>query len=97
MLDLTEQQLAIVRDILARHLPGVEVRAFGSRVDGTAGKTSDLDLALMTERPLSLQTLGRLRDAFSESDLSFRVDIVDWSSIGEDFRSVIREASEPVR
>lgn len=97
MLDLTDEQLAVVRDILARHFPGVEVRAFGSRVDGTAGRMSDLDLALMTDRPLSLSDLGRLRDAFSESDLPFRVDIVDWSAVGEEFRAVIRKACETVR
>lgn len=82
----------MVRDILARHLPGLDVRAFGSRVEGTAGKTSDLDLVLMTDRPLPLEVIGRLRDAFSESDLPFRVDLVDWSAIGEDFRAVIRKA-----
>lgn len=94
MIDLTPQEFAVVRDILAHHLPGVEVRAFGSRVNATAGKTSDLDLALMTDRPLSLASIGRLRDAFSESDLPFRVDLIDWSAIGEEFREVIRESSE---
>ena len=90
-LDLTAPDLDEVKAILRAHVPDIEVRAFGSRVAGTARKTSDLDLALMTEAPLDLDLLGTLRDALSESDLPFRVDLVDWARTGEDFRRVISQ------
>jgi len=88
-LELAAANLREVKAILRAHLPGIEVRAFGSRVTGTARKTSDLDLALMTEAPLDLDRLGALRDALSESDLPFKVDLVDWARTGEDFRQHI--------
>ena len=48
-LDLDPRDLAAVRAILRRHVPEFAVRAFGSRVRGTARRTSDLDLAIMTD------------------------------------------------
>jgi predicted nucleotidyltransferase len=90
-LDLSPPNLQEVKAILRAHVPDIEVRAFGSRVAGGARKTSDLDLALMTEAPLDLDRLGALRDALSESDLPFRVDLVDWARTGEDFRRVISQ------
>jgi predicted nucleotidyltransferase len=77
-LALTEEHRKIVRDILSAHLPeGVSVRAFGSRVEGRHRPLSDLDLALKGPRPLSFAELADLAEAFSESDLPFKVDLVD--------------------
>ena len=78
-----------VRRILRDHAPGIEVRAFGSRVSWTARETSDLDLVLMTEEPLEAMRLAALRAAFTDSGLPFRVDVVDWASASEAFRRVI--------
>jgi len=94
MIDLAPEHLALVRRILATRLPGLEVRVFGSRVTGRARRTSDLDLALMTQAPLDLLVLADLRDAFSESDLPMRVDLVDWSTTAPAFRRIIGEHFE---
>lgn len=96
-MDISPGQLCLVRSILARRLPGCKVLAFGSRVSGTAKKHSDLDLALMTSAPLSVRRMSRLKEAFSESRLPFKVDVVDWSEASEPFRAVIRARSEVVQ
>ena len=79
--------------MLYEHTPGLEVRAFGSRVSWNARETSDLDLALLTDQPLSIARMAALRATFTASDLSFRVDLVDWASISESFRKVIEKDS----
>lgn len=89
-LDVVPAHLAIVRDILARHLPEHRVSAFGSRVTGRARPYSDLDL-LVEGEPLGFERLGALRDAFSESDLPYKVDCVEAASLGPDFRAGIGE------
>jgi len=81
--------LDIVRAILHRHVPGCEVWAFGSRATGKARSYSDLDLALITENPLSLEITAQLREAFTESDLPWTVDIVDWAGASAAFRRII--------
>jgi len=87
---LTPDELRIVADILDKHVPQYEVWAFGSRVHGTHLKPfSDLDLAIITAAPLPLERLLDLRAAFSASDLSYRVDIVDWAATDLSFQSII--------
>ncbi|MDD5330453.1 MAG: nucleotidyltransferase domain-containing protein [Sulfuricella sp.] len=89
VLDLSPEQLRIAREILQRRVPDLPVWAFGSRVTGKARKYSDLDLAVGGEEPLPLAVLAELEHDFSESDLVFRVDIVDWASAGEEFKAAV--------
>jgi len=89
-LELRPGELEIVREILRRHLPGREVWAFGSRVKGKARTFSDLDLAVLGDQPLALSTRADLAEDFSESDLPYKVDIVDWATTSERFREIIR-------
>ncbi len=88
-IDVTPVQLAIIKAILVRHVPQYEVWAFGSRAKHTAKPYSDLDLAIMTRQALTLDARAALVDAFSESDLPWKVDIVDWATVGESFKRVI--------
>lgn len=88
-IDIRPDQWEIVRTILREHVPGLEVWAFGSRAKWTAKEYSDLDLAIITDTPLPLETSAALNEAFSESDLPWKVDVVDWAATGEDFRRVI--------
>lgn len=96
MLDLSPEQLADVRRILQRHVPGRTVRAFGSRVQGNAKPFSDLDLAVMGDMPLDFRQLTALKDAFADSNLPFRVDVLDWATTSEAFRGIIEGAFEVV-
>ena len=88
-IDITPSDLETVRCILREHTPGLEVRAFGSRVSWTAREISDLDIALLTDEPLSTARMTNLKAAFTKSYLPFRVDIVDWAGASESFRKVI--------
>ena len=89
MIDLAPHHLETVKRILAEHLPGCEVRAFGSRATWTAWEYSDLDLAVVSPEPLAWDSRSRLREAFEESDLPIRVDVVDWESLTDGFRQTI--------
>lgn len=88
-IDITPEERAIVLRILNEIVPDREVRVFGSRVTGKAKPFSDLDLAIMGDAPLSLETRVRLEEAFSESALPWKVDILDWAQVDADFRKKI--------
>ena len=96
-IDLNPHDLQEVLQVLNIYLPAVEVRAFGSRVKWTAKPYSDLDLALMTDHPLSLTQEACLREAFDETTIPFKVDFVDWSSTSETFRKIIASNSVVIR
>ena len=65
------------------------MRAFGSRATWNAKDYSDLDLAVIGDEPLPRGAVARLKEAFEESRLPMRVDVVDWHSIAEGFRQSI--------
>ena len=90
-LQISDSEWQQVSDILQRYLPQYEVWAFGSRVKGNAKPYSDLDLAIISDTPLPLALLAEVAEAFSESDLPWKVDLVDWATTSERFRQVIAE------
>lgn len=75
---------AIVRDALARWAPGRRAVVFGSRATGRHRPLSDLDL-LILGAPLPAGDRGALVDELLESDLPYRVDLVEAASTGEAF------------
>ena len=84
-------------DDLARTHPTHEVWAFGSRVTGSAKEFSDLDLVVIGEKPLSNAIHANLVDDFSESDLPYKVDVIDWATTDTAFRQSIQRSSVVVQ
>ncbi len=89
MIDLSPHHLETVKQILDEHVPGCEVKAFGSRATWTATDYSDLDLLVLGQSEVAGATLSRLNEAFEESDLPMRVDVVDWHATSPAFRKLI--------
>lgn len=94
MIDLTELERKTIIDILQKHLPGISVWVFGSRIKGTAKLYSDLDLALITKNALTIREQAALELAFTDSDLPFSVDLIDWASCSEEFKQIILQQYE---
>lgn len=88
-IDIRPDHWQIVRHILRLRVPQYAVWAFGSRAKWTAKPHSDLDLAIITDKPLPLSVSAALADDFSESNLPWKVDVVDWAATSESFRKVI--------
>ncbi len=97
MIDLAPDHLDIVDRILGEYVPDCEVRVFGSRATWTAKDYSDLDLVVVDEGPLDWRTMGRLSEAFEESRLPMRVDVLDWHSIPDRFQKEIERDYVVVR
>ncbi len=91
MINVTEKQMQIVFSILKRFVPDCEVRVFGSRYKGNVKEYSDLDLAIVGKEKLDWKIIADMKDAFEESDLPYRVDLLDWNAISSEFRKVIEE------
>ncbi|MBN1981037.1 MAG: nucleotidyltransferase domain-containing protein [Chitinivibrionales bacterium] len=97
MIDVTREQLVIITDILQRYVPDAEVRAFGSRCTNNAKKHSDLDLVIVGNTAIGYSLLSVIKETFQESDLPFRVDVVDWNTLSLEFRSVIAQNNEIIQ
>lgn len=80
--------LTILNEILKKNLPaGTLIWVFGSRAKGNVKKFSDLDLIIDRKgQPLSLDMRSNLVMAFDESDIPYKVDIIDWATVSDAFR-----------
>ena len=89
-IDLPADHRRLVLNILRADLPqSAKAWVFGSRATGRARRYSDLDLAIDVGRRLSLDEIARLSEAFSDSDLPYKVDLVDWQDIDDRWRQMI--------
>lgn len=89
-LDITTQQHQFIVNVIKNLLPTVSMLAFGSRTDGTAKRYSDLDLALDDGEKISLKTLDQIEESFAQSDLPFKIDILDISNVSPEFAAKIK-------
>ena len=88
LIDIRTDHLQIIYNILKCHLYDHKVWVFGSRTR-KAKKTSDLDLCIKGKTLISLKLLAYLRNDFSESNLPYKVDIVDWHSLNDSFKKIV--------
>jgi type I restriction enzyme S subunit len=89
-IDLPADHRRLVLNIVHAHLPpSTRVWVFGSRATSRARRYSDLDLAIDAGRRITFDEIARLREAFSDSDLPYRVDVVDWHDINDRWRETI--------
>lgn len=98
MLDLSVKNKQIVTSILAHHLPkDVKVYVFGSRIHhNKARRYSDLDLVVKAEQALPRPVLFCIEEAFEESILPIRIDLLDWHRISPEFQSNIKDEMQPL-
>ena len=86
---LHPQELECIKAIFQNIIPDREVWAFGSRTSAHYKPFSDLDVVVMGENALPVEKLADLHNALSESDLTFKVDVVVWSELTENFKNII--------
>jgi uncharacterized protein len=90
MIALSANQRTEIQAILGRLLPaGTRVGVFGSRASDRSKPWSDLDLVLHGDGPLPLSLIAELAEAFDESALPWKVDIVDRCTVSPAFAAVI--------
>lgn len=89
-IDLPAEHRRLVLNILRANLPeSTKLWVFGSRATGRARRYSDLDLAIDAGRRLTLDEIAGLTEAFSDSDLPYKVDLADWHNIQHRWRLTI--------
>lgn len=91
-ININPSDLKIIQDILKKILPpNVEVWVFGSRAKGKGRRASDLDLAIDAHRKLTKIENSQLFHAFEDSDLSYKVDIIDLNTINKSLKEIINK------
>ncbi|EFK11265.1 toxin-antitoxin system, toxin component family protein [delta proteobacterium NaphS2] len=76
-----EKYFEKIREVIFEHLNGYqyELYLFGSQSRGKAGRTSDIDIAILPKTPLPAGLLSKIREELDESRIPYPVDLVDLS------------------
>jgi hypothetical protein len=79
-----------IKKIIGKYidLKKYDIFIFGSRVDGKARKFSDYDIGILGKKVLPFDKMALIKDELEESDLPYRVDVVDFRLVSKDFREV---------
>ena len=96
MIDLDVKTRRQLQCILGRYLPGAEVRLVGSRARSGAKRQADIDLLVMRSTPLLPRERALLNTALEESDIPFKVDVLEWELLSKDFRLHLLEGGAPL-
>lgn len=67
-----------------------DVYLFGSRATGKHRKNSDIDLAIKAKNNPNFK-IDKLKNLFEESDLPYKVDLVNWHEIIDDYLPSIKK------
>lgn len=65
-----------------------QVFVFGSRANRKAKKFSDYDIGIWGKKQTPAHIISEIKENLEESDLPYKVDIVDFSLTTEDFRKI---------
>ena len=84
-INIEARHLKILKEVLTNF--NYNFYIFGSRITPKARKFSDLDLLYFEEIPLNV--LLQLEEALEESDLPYKVDLVNYHKCDESFKKII--------
>lgn len=76
-----------------------QILAYGSRVNGDAHDTSDLDLVIVTKekKPLDIDELLDFRESLQKSNIPILIQVLDWDRIPESFQENILKNYESLK
>lgn len=85
-------------DIIYSEISREEYTAFffGSRVSGTAGERSDIDVGIEGEKKVPAVSLAKIEDAVEALSTLYKIEIVDFARVSDDFKKVAKEEVEVV-
>jgi predicted nucleotidyltransferase len=91
MLILDNRDKTALINIFSKITEPIEIWAYGSRVNGSAHETSDLDLIIRTPEGTKLPTnvLSNLIETIKDSTIPIIIDLREWSRLPESFHQQI--------
>lgn len=82
--------ISIAKNIILKYVPKNDfaVFLFGSRAIGKENRTSDIDVGVLGKNTFPILIKSDLLDELEESIIPYKVDIVDFKNVSEDFKKI---------
>ena len=82
-----------LKEVFLNFLKDVKIILFGSRARGDFVNTSDVDVGIITGKRFNKKKLILLREYIEELNIPYKVEIVDFSAVSEEFKKIaLKEA-----
>ncbi len=94
MIHITDREQQIILSILDQYINYKKIIVFGSRITERFHCSSDIDLAIVGDQPIDSSIFGLVLMELSDSDLPYKVDIVDMCVVNADFKNIINSRCE---
>jgi len=93
-----DQYINQIGGVIRSYLPSSEYRLmlFGSRARGTARRWSDVDIGIEGRTRVPLRIMAKIQGALEESDIPYRVDVIDMHTAQKKFREHVHSSSIPL-
>jgi len=91
-----EPGLKKAKIIIMGAFPAAKIWVFGSRATGKNKPSSDLDLCVDAGEKISLDKMAKIRREIEESDIPYRVDVVDRQAVDKDFLRIIESTAREI-
>ncbi len=87
---LNPKTTKLLKQIVRKYLPDESYKTFifGSHASGKNRKFSDIDLGIVGPIPLTPKEYISITNDLEESDLPYRVDLIDFTKVSDKFRQV---------
>ncbi len=86
-------------EIIGAHLDLNQYRAFffGSRVAGTGDEHSDIDVGIEGVEPVAFETMLEIQEELEHLPTLYKVQIVDFQRVNENFERVAKQHIELIK
>ena len=85
--EVKEKIIAVINALI----PQAKIYLFGSRAHRTYSKWSDIDIALDADAPLPAVDVGEVRDMLAESNIPYKIEVLDFHRDSKDMQESIRK------
>ncbi len=87
-----------IKAIITKYLSenNFKIFLFGSRATGINRPGSDFDVGIMGKEPVGLETLGLIDEEIDNSNIPYKVDVVDFARVSEGFKKLALKQIAPL-
>lgn len=89
--NISDDEKKMIKGIVALVIDGAQLYAFGSRTDGTAKISSDLDIIIKNKHEINFTQINDIKELLKASRIPYSVDIMDWNGLSDGFQNAIKD------
>jgi predicted nucleotidyltransferase len=87
-----------IKEIIGKYLDLKEYKIFifGSRIAGKGDERSDIDIGIIGNYEIPYEVMAKIKEEIDNLPLLYKVDVVDFRKVSQDFKKIALQHTEAV-